>query len=183
MSASLRSSSSLLHSSAKSTRLLLLSSSYLSLCRDYVCVRSSAQRSYGRKTHACCPPPLTATPPPPPPPVLKPPPPTIRPSMGFDNKQFPTLTRIVPTTGGQSSHDNYLSTLVNSPPGYLFFPPTLPPPPPPPFLSCIWSAMPMSKQGGRSNTLLTGHHARVGLGASSSSSNVREIPTRVGGSG
>ncbi len=42
------------------------SSFYLSLCRDYVCatVRSSAQRSYGRKTLACCPPPLTATPPP-----------------------------------------------------------------------------------------------------------------------
>ena len=61
------------------------------------------------------------SPPPPPPPVLKPPP-TIRPSRGFDNKQFPTLTRIVPTTGGQITQDNYLSTLVNSPPGYLFSP-------------------------------------------------------------
>ncbi len=56
LSASLRSSSSSSFTAAPKAH-ASSSSFYLSLCRDYVCVRSSAQRSYGRKTHACCPPP------------------------------------------------------------------------------------------------------------------------------
>ncbi len=138
--------------------LLLLSFSLQGL---RVCVRPLNVATDGKPTLAARRPSLLR-PPTPPPPVLKPTPPTIRPSMGFDNKQFPTLTRIVLTTGGQSSHDNYMSTLVNPSPGYLlFFPPTLPPPPPP-FLSCICSAMPMSKRALQHTTHRTPRSRRIG---------------------